>query len=64
VSPEVPRLALSKAEAAQALGISVDFFEEHVMPDLRILRRGRRRLIPTVELVRWLDGNAHRTWAA
>jgi len=64
VSPEIPRLALSKAEAAQALGISVDFFEEHVMPELRIVRRGRRRLIPTGELMHWLDANAHRTWAA
>ena len=64
VSPGVPRLALSKAEAAEALGVSVDFFEEHVMPEIRIVRRGRRRLIPTAELVRWLDGNAHRTWAA
>jgi excisionase family DNA binding protein len=61
---EVPRLALSKAEAAEALGVSVDFFEEHVMPELRVVRRGRRRLIPTGELMRWLDANAHRTWAA
>lgn len=56
-----PALALSKADAAAALGISVDFFERHVMPELRIVRRGRRRLIPLVELQRWLDANAHRT---
>ncbi len=53
----IPRLALSKAEAAQALGVSVDFFEEHVMPELRVVRRGRRRLIPTRELDRWLSEN-------
>ena len=52
------RLALSKCEAADALGVSVDFFEQHVMPDLRIVRRGRRRLIPIGELERWLDENA------
>jgi excisionase family DNA binding protein len=49
------RLALSKAEAAKSLGVSVDFFEDHVMPDLRIVRAGRRRLIPVRELERWLD---------
>jgi hypothetical protein len=32
------RLTLSKAEAAAALGVSVDFFEDHVMHDLRIVR--------------------------
>jgi excisionase family DNA binding protein len=54
------RLALSKAEAAAALGVSVDFFEDHVMHQLRIVRLGRRRLIPVDELVRWLDRNASR----
>ena len=53
-----PRLALSKAEAAVALGVSVDFLEEHVMAELRIVRRGRRRLIPIGELERWLSENA------
>lgn len=59
----VPRLALSKAEAAEALGVSVDFLEEHVMHELRIVRRGRRRLIPVAELQRWLDASAARTVA-
>jgi excisionase family DNA binding protein len=52
------RLALSKCEAADALGVSVDFLEEHVMHELRVVRRGRRRLIPVRELERWLDANA------
>ncbi len=52
------RLALSKCEAADALGVSVDFLEEHVMPELRVVRRGRRRLIPVRELERWLEENA------
>src|SRR5690242_2163162 len=55
------KLALSKVDAANALGVSVDFFEDHVMSDLRIVRRGRRRLIPIGELHRWLETNAHRT---
>ena len=57
----VPRLALSKAEAAEALGVSVDFLEEHVMGELRVVRRGRRRLIPLSELERWLDESSART---
>jgi excisionase family DNA binding protein len=59
--PEIPRLALSKLEAAEALGVSVDFLEQHVLHELRIVRRGRRRLIPLTELQRWIDNNAHRT---
>jgi excisionase family DNA binding protein len=55
------RLALSKHEAADALGVSIDFLEEHVMHELRIVRRGRRRLIPVRELERWLEENALRT---
>lgn len=57
----VPRLALSRAEAADALGVSVDFLEQHVLHDLRMVRRGRRCLIPLAELQRWIDNNAHRT---
>lgn len=62
MQPAAPlgRLALSKREAADALGVSVDFLEEHVMHELRIVRRGRRRLIPVRELERWLDANAAR----
>lgn len=54
------RLALSKTEAAEALGVSVDFLERHVMGELRVVRRGRRRLIPMRELERWLEQNAAR----
>jgi excisionase family DNA binding protein len=61
IAGPVPRLALSKAEAAEALGVSVDFLEEHVMHELRIVRRGRRRLIPIAELQQWLDRSAART---
>jgi hypothetical protein len=56
-----PRLALTKAEAAASIGISVDFFEVHVQPDLRVIREGRKVLVPTAELERWVSENAHRT---
>ena len=52
------RLALSPIEAASALGVSRDFFDQHVIPELRVVRRGRRRLVPVRELERWLDEQA------
>jgi len=61
--PPAPRLTLSKGEAASALGVSVDFLEEHVLPDLNVVRRGRRVLIAVAELRRWLDQSAERTLA-
>lgn len=57
---EPGRIALSKAEAAEALGISVDHLERHVLPDLRIVRSGRLRLIPVAEMEAWIDRNAAR----
>lgn len=56
----VPRLSLVPEEAAAALGVSRDFFDEHVLPELRIVRRGRKRLVPVRELERWLAENAAR----
>ena len=55
-----PRLALSPDEAASVLGVSRDYLDEHVIVELRIVRRGRRILIPLSELERWLDRSATR----
>ena len=55
-----PRLALSPDEAAGVLGVSRDYFDEHVIDELRIVRRGRRILIALAELERWLDRSATR----
>lgn len=51
------RLALTPDEAAKALGVSRDFFDEHVLPELRVVRRGGRPriLVPVTSLERWLD---------
>jgi hypothetical protein len=53
-----PRLALTRAEAAAALGMSINSFERHVQPELRLVRRGSLRLIPVREIERWLAENA------
>lgn len=56
----IPRVALDRTEAAAALGISLDSFERHVQPDLRLIRRGRLRLVPVAELERWAGEQAER----
>jgi excisionase family DNA binding protein len=56
----VARVTLTPIEAAAALGVSRDFFDEHVRPELRVVRRGRLVLIPVRELERWADGAAAR----
>lgn len=52
---EVPRLAFGPDEAAASLGCSRDFFDEHVRPELRLIRRGRRVFVAIAELERWLE---------
>jgi excisionase family DNA binding protein len=54
------RLTLTKVEAAEALGVSVDHLERHVLPGLRIVRSGRLRLIPVSELEDWIEQSAAR----
>ena len=59
--PTLPRLSISPREAAQMLGVSRDFFDEHIKPELRIVRRGSKTiLIPVAELERWLEKSAAR----
>jgi hypothetical protein len=58
--PEIPRLALPRVEAAAALGMSLDSFERYVQAEVRLVRRGRMRLVPVSELRRWLSENAER----
>jgi excisionase family DNA binding protein len=58
------RLALSPDEAAEALGVSRDFLDKHILAELRIVRRGRRRIIPIASLASWLDEQAARALEA
>jgi hypothetical protein len=47
--------------AAAAIGCSRDFFDEHVRPELRVVRRGAKVLVPVRELERWLERSAALT---
>ena len=52
----VPRVALTREEAAASLGMSVDTFERYVQPQLRMIRSaGRRPFVSLAELARWVD---------
>jgi hypothetical protein len=52
------RLLVSKADAAELLSISVDSFERLVMPEVRIVRIGRRVLFAVVDLERYVERRA------
>lgn len=56
--PISPRLGLTVDEAAEAVGMSPSSFKRHVQPELRVVRRGRLRIIPVPEIERWLENNA------
>jgi len=59
---EVPAVAftVSRADAAALLSISVDTFERHVLPDLRVVQVGRRQLVPVGELAAWIEAKSAR----
>jgi hypothetical protein len=60
LAASIPRIALTPPEAAAAIGVGPDFFDQNVAPELRLVRRGRKRLVPVSELERWLAENAGR----
>lgn len=59
----VTALALTPPKAAAACDCGVDFFEAHVLPELRVIRRGRKVLVPVAELERWLSESAEAPMA-
>ncbi len=54
----VPRVTLTREEAAAALGVSLSHFYRHVARELRIVRTGSVRLVPVAELERWAERSA------
>ncbi|MFN8160611.1 MAG: hypothetical protein U0R52_06155 [Solirubrobacterales bacterium] len=56
-----PSLTLTASGAAERLGVSPGFFRAEVLPELRVIRRGARVLVPVSELERWIERNAART---
>jgi hypothetical protein len=56
----VPRLALSREEAAAALGMSLDSFERHVQPTIGLVRAGSMRLVPLSSIEAWLERHSER----
>lgn len=54
-------MTLTQREAATELGCSYTFFKEHVLHELKVIRRGRRTLIPRAELERWVRESAEST---
>lgn len=58
------RLLVSPDQAAERLSVSRDTFDRYVRPELRVVRIGRKVLIPADELARWVHENAARTLEA
>jgi hypothetical protein len=61
---QAPALALTVEQAAAALSVSWDTWHKQIEPDVRIVRLGRRKLVPVSELQRWLDEHAERALEA
>ena len=57
------RLALSRSDAAAALGMSLRHFQRHVQPSLRCIYSGQLRLYPVAELERWIKEQGWRNGA-
>ena len=54
-TPLIPRKALRVDEAAAVIGVSRDWFLDHVLPEIGAIRRGRMTLVPLSEIDHWLD---------
>lgn len=53
--PEVERITLTPAEAAESLSISLSTFRRHVLPQIKSISLGNCRLISVAELSKWAE---------
>jgi hypothetical protein len=51
-------IAVGPQGAAELLSVSRDFFDEHIGPELRWIRRGRKKLVTVRELEAWAERNS------
>jgi hypothetical protein len=56
----VPRMLLTRREAAATLGMSLRHFQRHVQPFVRCVYSGQLRLYRPRDLERWADDEACR----
>jgi hypothetical protein len=54
----VPRMLLTRNEAAAALGMSLRHFQRHVQPHVRCVYSGQMRLFRLRDLERWAEREA------
>ncbi len=56
----VPRIGLTRAEAALSLGLSLSSFKKLVQPELPVWRSGSIRIFPVAAIEQWLADNSSR----
>lgn len=56
----VPRIALTRTEAAAALGMGATSFDQYVAPHVKMIRLGKIRVVAVDELERWCESVAER----
>ena len=54
-------IMVTRREAARRLGMSLASFERHVQPEIKLVRRGRMRLVRVATLERWAAANEATT---
>jgi hypothetical protein len=54
-SPSSVRLALTRQQAAESLGMSLSHFQRYVQPHVPCIYSGQLRLFKVVDLERWLE---------
>lgn len=50
----IPRLLLTRAEAAASLSMSIDHFERHIQPTVKLVIIGSKRYVSVSDLQEWI----------